>query len=98
MLKFIRILIKTILAPFVLLLSLVIWIITKIFTLVAGFAMILSVVFVIFGIWFLFIPSYNWSVIPTLVIAFLLSPLGVPLLGGILIVISENIRDWLKTI
>lgn len=98
MLKFIRTLLKIVLAPFILLFSLAIFIFNKVFGLVAGIAMMLSVIFVIFGVIFIFNPVYNWSVIPTFITAFLLSPIGIPLIGGVLLVTAENMRDWLKTI
>lgn len=98
MMKFMRILFKIMLAPFVMLFSFAIFLFDKIFGLVAGIAMMLSVMFAIFGVIFIFNPVYNWSVIPTFLTAFLLSPMGIPLIGGILLVTAENLRDWLKAI
>lgn len=98
MLKFLKMLLKIILAPFILLLSFAIFIFSKVFGFVAGLAVMLSGVFAIFGVYCLFDPVYNWSAAPALISAFLLSPIGIPLLGGILVVSAENFRDWLKAI
>ncbi len=98
MIKFMRAVLKVILAPFIILFGFGIFLFEKIFGLIAGVSIILSIIFAIFGVWFIFDPVYNWSAIPTLIVAFLLSPLGIPLIGGILIVTAENLRNWLKLI
>ena len=98
MLKFMRILLKIILAPFILIYSFVLWAVTQIVGLVAGFAMMLSVVFLIFGVWFIFDPAYNWAITPAFITAFIFSPFGLPLVAGIVIVKAEDFRDWLKAI
>ena len=98
MLNIMKKLLKIMLTPFVLLFSFTIYLFDKLFGLVAGLAMMLSIVLAIFGVIFIFNPVYNWSVIPTFTTAYLLSPLGIPLIGGVLLVTAENLRDWVKAI
>lgn len=98
MLKFLRILLRIILAPFILIFSFILFLLEKIFELVAGISIILSAVMGIYGLYCIFDPVYNWSAIPALIAAFLLSPLGMPLVGGVLIVGAGNFRDLLKKI
>ena len=89
---------RIILAPVTLVYSLALWAVTKIVGLVAGLAIMLSVVFIIFGVLFVFDPAYNWAITPAFITAFVLSPLGFPLIAGIVMVKAEDLRDWLKAI
>ena len=98
MLKLLKIILKIILAPLILVLSFLIFLYEKVISLAAGFAIILSVIFGVFGVYCLFDPVYRWSALPAIISAFLLSPMGIPLIGTLLLIIAENLRDWLKSI
>lgn len=98
MLKLLRILLKIILAPFIFLFSCVLFLVEQVFGLVAGIGMIFSVIFGIYGIYCLFDPVHGWAATPALISAFLISPFGIPLLGGIIVVKATDLRDWLKAI
>ncbi len=98
MLRVIRIPLKIVLVPFLLIFSFALFLFEHIFGLIAGVGMILSIVFGVFGIYCVCDPVYRWSAAPALISAFLISPFGIPLIGGVLLVGAENFRDWLKKI
>lgn len=98
MLKFLRILLRVTLTPFILLFSFALFIFEQLLCLIAGIGAIFSVIFAVYGIWCIFDPVYSWSAPPALISAFLISPFGVPLVGEFIIVGAESFRDWLKAI
>ncbi len=93
-----RILLKILLTPIVLLLSLLLLILKGMLYIAGGLGILLAIVFALFGIYCLFDEVYRWSAVPALISAFLFSPIGIPLVGVFVIANLELFRDWLKNI
>lgn len=95
---FLKVLLKILLTPIVLLLSLILLILKGVLYVAGGLGMLLAIVFAVFGIYCLFDEVYRWSAAPALISAFLVSPIGIPLVGVFVIANLELFRDWLRDI
>lgn len=93
-----KIILKILLSPVVLLLSVVLLAAKGALYVVGGISGVLAIIFGIYGIYCLFDEVYRWSATPALISAFLLSPLGIPLVAVIIIGNLELFRDWLREI
>ncbi len=98
MLRLLKLLFKIVLLPFVVVFTIALAVVTKIYAFFAGLAIMLSGVFFLYSIYCYFDPVYNWSALPALLFALFLSPIGAPLIGTVVIIYAENFRDWLKAI
>lgn len=93
-----KFLLKVLLYPVILALSLFLAIAKFIIFPIIGIANFLALIFGIFGVYCLFDEVYRWSATPALIATFLLSPIGIPLITVFALAFIELARDYLKSI
>ena len=93
-----RIIIKTLLIPIVIILSILITISKAFIYLAGGIMNILAFICLIAVAIGITNDLYSYMVLPALISCFLLSPLGIQFLSIIIVVNVELFRDWIKTI
>ena len=93
-----RIILKTLAAPFVLLLSLVMGVLTLLHSLAAGVLSILALIAAICGLFACTIGGDPASGIRVLIVATLISPVGLPALSEWLILKLGDLKCTLRTI
>lgn len=93
-----RILLKIILFPIILLLTILLALSKGILYIGGGIMGLLAMLFGVIGIGGMITGDYKSVGIPALVFAWLLSPFGLPLLAAFIIANVELFRDWLREI
>lgn len=93
-----RIILKILTAPFILLLSLVLWVLTLLHTLAAGVLSILALIAVACGLFACSIGGDPASGIRVLIVAALISPFGLPALAEWLILKLGDLKYALQII
>ena len=90
-----RLILKILLAPVMLVLAFLIWLCTLTLHISAVLLNVLSVLLVLVSIFSFIDPDVKTGVIE-LVAAFLLSPYGLPMLGAWFVAQLHLLRDWMK--
>ncbi len=94
----IRILIKIALSPLLLFLNIILLICKAILHIAGGIMGVMSMICVLSVIASVLMGSYEYMIIPMLILAFLLSPFGIPMIGIFITASIELTRDWIREI
>lgn len=93
-----RFLLKVLFAPVMVVLAIVTWLFTFLVSLSGGILYIPAAILGFFGLFIIFVDSVSYGV-GLLVIAFLISPYGLPMLAGWLVaklhVLRYMLKDWI---
>lgn len=96
--NYIRIPIKIVLSPLLLFLNIILLICKAILHIASGIMGVLSMLCVLSVVASVLIGSYEHMIIPMLILAFLLSPFGIPMIGIFITASIELTRDRMREI